>query len=242
MNRKTTQRPLSQQAGLTMIELIIAVSILGLVIGVSYRALTNIMATKKILDDERDSRMIANAVLHRMTREIALAVPSKLLPEQESQDQVVFKSEFMVGTPGTVDASRRADSISFMARNAGQYVPDGKSHSGVVQITYRMEEDPEQEDEENRTYYLIRDEIPDIRPLETAYKNRMTFPITNRLLELRFRYYNAREENWTDKWSREQEELPALVQFEVALMSPNGKIHRFSTMVNLGRSLENEEY
>ena len=232
------------ERGLTMIEVIIAVSILAIVIGVSYRALTQIMTTKQLLDDERDARMISNAVINRMTREISLAIPNKLLPKQEggNEDAVRFRSDILLGTPESGEDGARLDSISFMAENAGQYVPDGKTHSGIVQISYRVEEDPEQDrHQETPTYFLVRDEIPDVRPLSRAYENRMTFPITNKLLQLKFRFYDKVEEQWRDKWSRTQEGLPALILMNIKLLSPNGKEHSFTTMVHLGREFNEEE-
>jgi prepilin-type N-terminal cleavage/methylation domain-containing protein len=237
--RATRRLRVSSQIGMTLIEIVIAVGILGIVLSVAYKALTQVMQTKQLLDDERDSSMIANAVLGRLTREIALAVPQKLIPEQTSGGQISSSDIQLKGTPGK-GAGGSADSITFMAKNAGQFIPDGKTQAGIIQLTYRAMKDPESKGaQEDNLLSLIRDELPDIRPLEKAFKNRITFPITDRLVQLKFRYFDGVQDTWRDTWGDQNSKgLPALVKLTVALKSNQGKVTSYSTTVKVGLNLE----
>jgi type II secretory pathway pseudopilin PulG len=224
---------------MTLIEIVIAVGILGFVLSVAYRALTQVMQSKQLLDDERDSSMIANAVLGRMTREIALAVPQKLIPEQTASGQISSSSILLKGTPGK-GAGGSADSITFMAKNAGQFIPDGKTQGGIIQLTYKAAKDPESKgSEEDGLLSLIRDEVPDIRPLGKAFKNRITFPVTDRLVQLKFRYFDGVQDSWRDTWGDPTTEgLPALIKLTITLKSAQGKVTSYTTTVKVGLNLE----
>jgi len=239
--RSAHKRSLSSMAGMTLMEIVIAVGILGFIMSIAYRALSQITISKEILDDERDASMIANAVLGRITRELSLAVPIRLLPQQSEDGDTTFSGEVLRGENATISAGNSGDSITFMARNAGQYVPDGRANSGVVQITYRAEPDPEPSGDEEPLAFLVRDEIPDIRPLKTAYESRMTFPVTNRLVRLKFRYYDAREEEWSQDWTDDVARvLPDIVKLNVQIKSRKGRIFNYTTLIKVGQRFENQ--
>ena len=57
-------------SGFTLVELVIAISILSVILTVAYSSLSYIIRTKKLLDDRRDVSAVANAVLLRVSREI----------------------------------------------------------------------------------------------------------------------------------------------------------------------------
>lgn len=217
--------------------MLIAVSILTLIISVAYKSLSQIMKTKQVLDEERDLSIIANSVLRRLTRELQLATDeSSLLPAANSTSDVPSASTDLEGEKNKLSNGERGDTITFMANDAGQYVPDGQTHTGTVQITYRVEKDPEQRgvDPKKRTYLLIRDEIPDIRPYDRAHGNRMTFPVTDRLLGLEFEYFNSDSGQWQGDWSSNEDELPAIVRFRLKLQTAGGQKKSYSSALLLG--------
>lgn len=225
------------EAGLTLIELIIALALFSLITSVAYSGMLQIMRASKALDDRRDVGMIANSIINRMTRELQLATSeAKLLPPAGNTQNPYPPSVHMIGTQENLRGGAQSDTITFVADEAGQYVPDGQTHTGVVQITYRVapippEENPEDED----VYYLIRDEVPVIHPPDKAYGLRMTFPITSRLVELRFKYYDAEDEQWSDTWDESEGKLPTIVQFVLRIMSPSGTIYTYTTDIAVKR-------
>ena len=138
--------------GFTLIEVVISLVILSVVVGIVYLALNNIVLTKEILDDRRDSDRIADAIINRISRELQLAFSGIALlihPDSEKQSQLSSKIN-LVGIESSLDNGEPGDMISFVALEGGQYLPDGGAHSGVVQITYRVAEDPEDPEAQSR--------------------------------------------------------------------------------------------
>jgi hypothetical protein len=201
---------------------------------VAFSALTQISRTKRALDDERDATLVANAVLTRMTRELQLiSSQEKLLPPAGSSGKAYPKEVNVIGESKNLSGGESGDSITFMASDAGQYVPDGLTHAGVVQITYRVEKDPQAPTGGDSTFYLVRDEVPAIRPPDKAYAKIMTFPITRDLVGLRFRYFDGK--SWRSDWDENQKKLPMLIRFTVKIRSPAGKVYTYTTMVPVRR-------
>lgn len=88
-------------AGFTLIEIVIAVSILAAIVGVAYGSLTSIMRSKKLLDEERDLRAVANSVLTRMTRELQLAYSGvPLMPPRNQLNKRYSSKVNLIGTSG----------------------------------------------------------------------------------------------------------------------------------------------
>ncbi|NLF26236.1 MAG: prepilin-type N-terminal cleavage/methylation domain-containing protein [Deltaproteobacteria bacterium] len=220
--------------GFTLLEIVIAVGILGVMLSVAFTALNQISRTKRALDDERDSMLLANAILTRMTRELQLITDqANLLPPLNNPTKGYGVDVRLVGSPNRLSNGESGDQITFVANEAGQYVLHGQTHAGIVQISYRVEPDPDQPSGENRTFFLVRDEIPAIRPLKKAYSNMMTFPVTRSLVGLQLRYFDGRD--WRDQWDEKQKQPPMLIQFTVKTRSPAGRISSYTTMVPVRR-------
>ncbi|RIL05131.1 MAG: hypothetical protein DCC75_11975 [Proteobacteria bacterium] len=230
------RKPAASPCGFTLMELMIAISILSLVLSVAYSSLRQITRGKQLLDDSRDAHLIANSVLVRMTRELQLLVRdpgSNLLPPASNLNSARYG--VLEGIRGNIN-SDAADSITFLAVEGGQYLPDGGAHSGIVQISYRVAEDPEQEGDPTPRYLFIRDEVPYIRPPDQAYKKIMTFPITNRLVSLEFSYFDPEKEQWIEEWqAAASNKAPSMIRFSLSVESPRGRIDQFSTVVPVGK-------
>ena len=242
MNRHNKQQAGLVELGFTLIEVLIAISLLALVMTVGYSSLSHILRGKRLLDDYRDTAAIGNSALLRLCRELQLAYNdgrSSLITPPDQPSEPSSASVVLEGESNSLDNNARADRITFLALEGGQYLPDGGSHTGVVQITYRVEPNPEETDSMNPSYYLIRDEIPYLRPAEKAYKQRMTFPITSRLVELSFDYFDADKQQWVQTWGRSgQKKLPLLIRFSLGIRSPTGRVERYATMISLRNELE----
>ncbi len=229
-------------AGFTLIEIVIALGISVLIFSVMYGSLRQMMRTKALLDDERDLGAVANAVIDRLTRELQLTTyQQKLMPQRGDLQHKYADDVHMIGKHETLSNGESGDSLVFMANEGGQYVHNGVTHSGLVQIGYRAAPDPESPDDEG--YYLVRDETPFSPNYDTAYEKLMTFPVTRSLAGLEFAYYDGK--SWHNEWSEEQHKLPRLVKFTVKLRSPAGIVHTFSTMVPIegqGTAANNPSY
>lgn len=241
--RTHTHRPSHRQRnGFTLLEVIIAISILGVMVGLNYKILSGVIQAKRLLDDRREGLFMANSVLTRISRELQMITRRPIMPSCESATGQADGSGEQPATPPQGQSLAKplllgestisGSSITFLAREAGQYIPDGGTHSGVVQITYRVAEDPEQKEPGSRGLLLIRDEIPNTKPLAKACKSVLHFPITNRLASLEFQYYDSKTQEWSTAWDAERAgRLPRIVQFTVGLFRPDGQVQRYTSSV-----------
>ncbi len=224
--------------GFTLVEVLLATFILTLIMTVGYGSLSYIIKGKALLDDRRDAMLIGDAILSRFTRELQLVSldERRAIISRPNEDEKT-SSTALLGQASNLDNGLPGDSITFLAMDGGQYLPDGGTHTGVVQITYRVASDPEQRGTSDKTYYLIRDEIPYLRPPEKAWQQVMTFPVTAQLVSMSFEYYDADKAQWTNTWTGEgTQKVPAMVRFSISIKSPAGKINTWSTAVYLRAS------
>lgn len=225
-----------EATGFTLIEVIMAISILVLIMGVAYSSLSGIMRAKALLDDKREARLIANSILRRLSRELQLAYRKYPIMEPKNQPKKYFNSTYLVGEQNNLGVGQRGDKIMFMALEGGQYLPDGGTHSGVVQITYSVKEDPKNSRRVGnlKTYSLIREEMPYSPSYDNAVRKRMVFPLTSQLVSLRFRYFDVENEKWVSEWGTgAKTKLPSMVKLNMELMSPQGNVSSYTVAVPL---------
>lgn len=230
------QQDRQSAGGFTLIELIITISILALLMLIVFSSFRQLLRSKSALDDRRDGMIMANAILIRMTRELQLMVeyPTLLTPPGQTP---TFPSS-LIADEKTMSNGLHGDTIKFVAQGAGQYVAGGASHSGFVDITYRVEEDPEAPmGAEQANYYLVREEIPHIRPVDFAFERALVFPVSKNLVSLELNYYNSKDEKWVNSWSAQGTvKLPDLIKLSITVRSPLGKLNTYATMVAIGNS------
>ncbi|MBX7137276.1 MAG: prepilin-type N-terminal cleavage/methylation domain-containing protein [Oligoflexia bacterium] len=234
----------AEQRGFTLIEIVIALAILAALVTVTYNALNGLLRIKQYVDDRRVSQAIANSILLRMTRELQLADPeTALLPPAQNLTERYPRNFNLSAEPAKIGQGQHGDSIKFMARGAGQYVLGTPGYSDVVQISYRVAEDSDQQSGPIQTYVLVREETPAIRPYERAYEKTMRFPVTAKLLELGFRFYDAANDRWVDNWgTNELVGLPVMVELNLAILTPDGRTERFITAVPLRGSQSQQQF
>ncbi|MCB0317172.1 MAG: prepilin-type N-terminal cleavage/methylation domain-containing protein [Bdellovibrionales bacterium] len=226
---------ISREKAFTLTEIMIALSIMSVVMVTAYGALRQITHSKTVLDNSRNSQKMANAILSRITRELQLAYDGvNIMPPRNNPNQKVPPNTHLIGETRNIGQGQRGDRIRFLALEGGQYLPDGGAHSGIVQISYRVEKDPEAKKiADQDLFYLVREETPYIRPFKDAYENQtMIFPITKNLSHLIISYYDGEQEKWYDEWgTQKQTGLPTLIYFSFGVVSPNGLIESFSSIV-----------
>lgn len=227
--------------GFTFLEVVLSITILVLIMGVTYGALNQITRAKKLLDDSRDSKFIADAILSRFTRELQLAYPlGSVIPPPQKKNQPYPGQPPLFGESKGKGQGEGLANVTFLALEGGQYLPDGGTHTGVVQISYRAEKDPE--DPSSKTLVLVRDEMPNTKPYDLAYKKRMTFPITKSLVELSFRYFDCKSETWSDDWGTPPRTgFPSLIHFNFTLRSPMGRDESFATTLYIPASAQTQQ-
>jgi general secretion pathway protein J len=226
--------PPKRARGFTLIEVILAISILSIMVVLNYRMIRSVIESKLIVDDRREAMFVANSVLTRLTRELQLAVTKpKLLPPCDQANATRPTTVFM----STSGEQGQGPVITFSAREAGQYIPDGGTRSGVVQITYRVDKDPEAPRDKDGALLLIREEMPNRNPTQLACKGVIRFPISNNLVALEYKFYDKRTREWSNDWTGpKSSNLPDIVQFSLTLKSPNGTLDTYTSAVALRSS------
>lgn len=211
------------QKAFTLLEVVIAIAIMANILSVAYRGVTSIASAKVLLDDQREVMQIANSLISRFTRELQMAGKLGKLISPEYDNHEFFGENRRSGDNDT-------DLIAFMAKSAGQYVPDGQTHSGTVQISLMAQKDSELTAENTDTLVLVRDEVQNIKPVEKAFENRITFPLTKNLLSLDFAYFDNKAKQWRNEW-KNIPGLPALVRIKIGLKTDKGEVLTFQTVV-----------
>jgi prepilin-type N-terminal cleavage/methylation domain-containing protein len=232
------------QSGFTLIEVVLAIAILAVMMTINYQILKGIVRAKREIDDRREGMYIANSVITRMSKEIQLAVRRDLIPAGNTASAPNAASGSNTGGApqprrpvfsGGSSSGGDGASITFMAKAAGQYVPDGGTAAGVVQIKYSAAKDPEQQQDDPDLLSLVREEVPNIKPSARAYKNALRFPISNNLVSLAFRFYDSQDKQWVATWDDQRSmRLPEIVEFSITLKSKLGLIQNYTGAVKIG--------
>lgn len=225
--------------GFTLIEVIFAITIFALMMGIGYKSVTQVLSIKKKIDEERDLQQIALSVLSRLTHELQLASSNSsdsnnsgqpLMAPCSEQNKKYGKSIYFLSDKG--DAGGRANTaafITFIAPGIGQMLPNGSQNNGIVQITYKADKESRNEN----LLTLVREEVPLIRPIEKACKKEVSFKITDNLLGLRFRFYDAENEKWSSTWGEDsQNRIPDYIIVDLKLKTNSGKVGTYSVAVS----------
>lgn len=210
--------------GFTIIELIFVITILTIVITISYGSLTQILRTKQVLDDERDARATLNSILFRFSREFEMAKPDYPLPRAAISKVSGWGTKWFIGESKALAGSGNGDSIYFIVDKSDL----GGSGSTIQQVGYYVEEDPEA----LGTYILFREEVPYILPAEKAYEKLVKFPIAKGVTSLMFRYYDKNKREWSSDWGdTKRSDLPSVIEYSISLKTKDGTVASFKGSV-----------
>jgi prepilin-type N-terminal cleavage/methylation domain-containing protein len=223
-----------QQSGFTLVEVAIAIGILAVMGLINYNMLITLVESKVEIDDQRDSVFVANSVLTRLTRELQLVGKDPRLPPSCDNPTNQRQNAVLLGENGGQGGSGNGPSLTFSAKDAGQHIHDGNSHSGAVQITYRVVPDPDKKGDKDAGLLLIRDEIPNRPPFDVACKDSIRFPITNRLVNMELKFFDKKTAEWSDEWNGQRAaNLPDIIQFTLWLKSDKGRVSSYTSAVKL---------
>jgi prepilin-type N-terminal cleavage/methylation domain-containing protein len=231
-------KPIQKQfsAGFTFLEVVIAISILAVIMGVTYSSLNQIIRSKKILDDARDGKAIADSILIRMTREFQQAASNQtLLPPRTKLNQPYPGSPKLYAERKKTDSGQELTSITFITLAQPTLRSEPQFQSEYIQVTYRVEPDPE--DPNKQRLRLIREEVPLLSPPATAYKRALAFPVSQDIVQFEFLFYDFNKEAWVESWGKSRNyKLPPLVELLFSIRSPLGSIQTYSTVIALPKS------
>jgi prepilin-type N-terminal cleavage/methylation domain-containing protein len=228
-------------AGFTLLEVLVAIVILGLILTSVYGALSRTMSSKQHAEERAELFSNGRQALLRMASDIEGALPPP------SGDRIYFRGQL--------------GSIEFVTMNRGGYGTN-RVRPGRVLIAYSLDPLPNSRDSFalRREEYLYAAmlaeadgiELPppeegeeEVPTAQATYlldcpnvSNDLNLPgACMKVNALRFRYYDEASGGWAEEWDSTQEalqgRLPAAVEISVVVDDQDGVRENFATIVDL---------
>ena len=212
------------EAGFTFVEVLVVTMLLAVLSFIIFGSLDGIIRGREALQSRSTSTNVARTVLERMSREISNRTLEPLAQGEQAEGSTrarFGRRELLAG-----ENKEDRDIIRFTSSGTAQAAYGAFTNHGIVQIEYRLEEDPKGEEED--VYLLIREEYPvGVEDEETRTQGRVVFPLADNITQLNFRYL----ENaiWKDSWSAVA--LPEAVEITLKVKAENGLEMPFRTAI-----------
>lgn len=210
----------SPQRGFTLIEIILVISILVIVMGVAYGALSQIIETKTILDDEREVRSTLNAFTLRFTKDLQGAQPESILPDRKNMNQPRPGSLFILGETQTYEG-KRLSSVTFSTFDKS-ILNNSENKDGNIQVKYYIEQ-------QDGNLQLIREATPKLGSPEESYAKTESLIFANNVSEFTLDYFSRDDSKWFQRWGDGKNvNFPGILQYTVTLKTKNSGIKKFT--------------
>jgi general secretion pathway protein J len=201
--------------GFTLLEVMLAMAILTVIMTVIYASFSSAGRNVEQAETSRDRTDLARTLIAKMSDDIANAYYNPAMKE------AIFYGKKST----TVDNEPRFDGIALTALTNWRK-PDSKE-TDLWEVGYRFETAPE-----GQGQVLVRREKRDLDKDRTPLEGGTDMIITDRIKELRLRYYDGTTSTWKEEWdTRTQGRLPKAV--EIRLVLEDGPA--FLTSVEAGR-------
>ncbi len=227
------KRDLKSERGFTLVEMVAVSVLLSMLSLVLYGTLDGIIDGRAAILNRSRSGATARIVMERMTRELNGIVFGITLSENDEEQQdgqgVTQGSSFSSARTFFEGKSNSGKgSIRFVSAEVAQAAYGTFTNHGVVEIRYRLVEDPEQEDSEDKSFILVREETPGgVRNEKITKERKVVFPLASGISSLDFRFLD--NEEWQSDWS--QPSVPNAVEITLGVTDSNGAKNMFRTAV-----------
>ncbi len=223
-------QPLYQtDRGFTLLELLVAVFISALVLGLIATSFFQIINAKEKVEDQLELIHEARVIFSRIGKDLSSVYPRGKVANSAANYPYIY---FLATNEEQTDNSRLE--FSSFTRNPIEF----NRESDQSEITYFLAriEDDDNYDEENQVYALIRRENPWIGNDEGGTK----YPISERVKSFKLTFQNKKksndpliEEEDIKEWNAVQlgGALPRAVGVEVVLTDDEGLDHVFNTSI-----------
>ena len=206
----------SRQRGFTLAEVMVAMSILALIGGLTYGTFARAMkAREQAAEVTRHYHQIRQAML-RMSREISMAFISTHRDCDDPRTRTIFRVERRGG----------GDRLHFTSFSNYKMRPDANV-SDQNELSYFVGRDPENSDQEvllRRMDPRIDDEPDEGGKIEV---------LANNIKSIEFRFYDPKDDEWVDDWDANNQDfedrLPMFVSIRAEVDGLDGKTEEFVT-------------
>ena len=211
--------------GFTLLEIILAVTILALIGTMIYGGFSQTALNKARVEDDSDHSRVVHTALERMTRELTMAFVSTHV--NPSPDLRVVETAFIGKDHGSDD---RIDFTSFSHRRLYRNAKESDQN----EISYFVTEDPD----DPKVRVLARREQNRIdQDPRKGGKSQILLP---NVTEFNVEYFDPLISEWVQTWNTEDilaqpNRLPTQVRIRLSVEDPRrpGKIETFGTRVSL---------
>ena len=214
--------------GFTLLEVLIAITILGIILTTVYGALSRTIRSK----DHAEASARMNSVGREAVMRIADEIEASVLPER------VPGAAFRGASAGS---GQFLDQVLFAISSRPPFGPigSGTGRAGRVLVHYYLGE----QEGAPQTYLLVRSELPLPKANPDPHEEEppeIRMLVCDNVAGLRLRYLDGDTGQWTDNWDstadgdKEQvNSLPIAIEIALYLYDDNGTPQEFSTLVDL---------
>jgi prepilin-type N-terminal cleavage/methylation domain-containing protein len=230
--------------GFTLLEVLLAVTILGIILTTVYGSLSRTLSSKQTAEERAELFASGREAVLQMASDLEGAMPPP------SGDRVYFRG---LGGQG------RVPSLEFVAMNRGNYGLN-RARPGRVLLVYTLDPIPKSDDlfalrREEHLFSALLAEADGISPPETEENDQPKAVATylldcestagelqlpgscTRITGLSFRFFDEVSGQWQDEWDTTADttagRIPSAVEIGLLLADEKGGEHDFTTIVDL---------
>lgn len=229
---------LDNDAGLTLIELLLVATLLVLMASILYGSLTGLIRTRNEIDSRRNVSRTGRYVIQRISSDLLNRGEEPLTKTgTKNNSGTSGASSLYAGSTFLIGKNRKsggapASSIRFVSTTGAQAIIGGDGNYGRVEVEYRLESNRPGAANGEKNFVLMREETPaGITDKTLIDQQRIVFPIAENVTALRFRYWS--QGKWLTEWAANQSRLPDAVEISVGIAASSGESKTFKTAVTL---------
>lgn len=235
------------EEGFTILEMIVVTLLLAIMGSVLYGTINGIIRGRNAALNANSAFETARYIIGRLNRELTSRASEPLSSPDDTQPgaQLGTTTPFGGGRRMYLEGVDRklgntdADLLRFTSDGSAQAFIAASGNRGRVEISYRLEEDPETErsfGNDDPVYTLVREERPaGMAEQEIAEAEKVVFPLANNVVSLDFRY--LKNNSWTEEWGTRNPGFPEAIEVKLVIRGETGQDEEFRTAIGLSRKL-----
>jgi general secretion pathway protein J len=218
----------NSRGGFTLMEVALAVAILATMATLTWGSIARTFDAYETVTDIDGRYHNVRVAMNRMSRELSMAFLTSIRRDKgkERMWETIFKAEpsspiAKINFTAFGHQIMRADAKESDQSEIGYYGAPDDDNRGQMNLMRREDPRIDREPEEGGRSYVLAENIK----------------------ELKLRFFDAKDDDWTDTWDTEDSEyagrLPTLVEITMVIEDENGKELKFvtKTRVNLTKEL-----
>jgi general secretion pathway protein J len=211
-------KPTRQNAGFTLMEVMIAATIVAIMGGLIYGSFGPMLRAKEVLEAESEHYRATQVALSRMSREISMAFFSNDFDHTRYRDKSDMPTFF----------TGEGDRLQFTSFAHQRRYKDAKE-SDQAMFDYHMGRDPDADLDDDGRDVLVRREKVVLD--ENWARGGVEQVLSDDVKKIQFEYYDDSRHEWVDEWDtrRDRDRLPERVRITLTAPDETGKEVKYST-------------